>query len=73
MDPLARILRKTLRKESILHLKVVYSEEEPMVPHIYDDFNEEVNSRRPIPASNAFVPAAAGLIIGGEVVKDLIK
>lgn len=75
MDPLARILRKTLRKEGIVHLKVVYSEEQPMTP-VEQPIDEEMNtpnSRRAIPASNAFVPATAGLIIGGEVVKDLIK
>jgi len=85
MDPLAKVIRKKLRKEGIPHLKVVYSEEEPLVP--FDD--EEIScrfhcicpnkdmrkctERRNIPASNAFVPAAAGLIVGGEVVKDLIK
>ncbi len=75
MDPLARILRKTLRKEGIEHLKVVYSEEQPITP-VEQPIDEEMNtsnSRRAIPASNAFVPATAGLIIGGEVVKDLIK
>ena len=78
MDPLARILRKTLRKEGIVHLKVVYSEEQPLVPveseKVEDsEANEEkVSTHRTTPASNAFVPAAAGLIVGGEVVKDLI-
>ena len=77
MDPLARILRKTLRKEGIAHLKVVYSEEQPLVPvecEIQGELTKEevFSSLRPIPASNAFVPAAAGLIVGGEVVKDLI-
>lgn len=77
MDPLARILRKTLRKEGIAHLKVVYSEEQPLLPvdcGIQGELTkkEVVSSHRPIPASNAFVPAAAGLIVGGEVVKDLI-
>lgn len=58
MDPLAKVLRKTLRKEGILHFKVVYSEEQPQ-------------QQAALLASCAFVPAAAGLIIGGEVVKDL--
>lgn len=62
MDPLAKIIRKKLRKEGIHGLKVVYSEEQPLAV-----------SDRSTPASNAFVPAAAGLILGGEVVKDLIK
>ena len=79
MDPLARVLRKKLRKEGIEHFKVVYSEEQPLKPVIA---NEEMqreadalaaNGRRSLPASCAFVPAAAGLVIGGEVVKDLVK
>jgi tRNA A37 threonylcarbamoyladenosine dehydratase len=69
IDPLAKILRKKLRKEGIEHLKVVYSEEEPMMP-VEPLMNEQ---GRPVPASNAFVPAAAGLIIGGEVIKDLTR
>ncbi|MCR5131063.1 MAG: tRNA threonylcarbamoyladenosine dehydratase [Prevotella sp.] len=79
MDPLAKVLRKTLRKEGITHLKVVYSEEEPLYPiessgNISADSNtNNTNSRRETPASNAFVPAAAGLAVGGEVVKDLIS
>ncbi len=62
IDPLAKVLRKTLRKEGIEHVKVVYSEETPKL---------SAESREQL-GSNAFVPAAAGLIVGGEVVKDLI-
>lgn len=69
IDPLAKILRKKLRKEGIEHLKVVYSEEEPMM--LVEPLMNEKG--RPVPASNAFVPAAAGLIIGGEVIKDLTR
>ena len=81
MDPLAKIIRKKLRKLGIDHLKVVYSEEPPL-PYAEDRHfspsteasqKQEGQGRRAIPASNAFVPAAAGLVIGGEVVKDLIK
>ena len=68
VDPLARILRQKLRREGIHHLKVVYSEEIPLPSSVIDESNG-----RPVPASNAWVPPAAGLIIGGEVVKDLIK
>lgn len=68
VDPLARILRQKLRREGIHHLKVVYSEEVPLPSSVTDESNG-----RPVPASNAWVPPAAGLIIGGEVVKDLIK
>ena len=85
MDPLAKVIRKKLRKMGIKKLKVVYSEEEPLRP--IDDPNiscrfhcicpnkdmRKCTDRRDIPASNAFVPAAAGLICGGEVVKDLIR
>ena len=85
MDPLAKVIRKKLRKEGIQHLKVVYSEEEPLEP--FDDAEiscrfhcicpnkdmRKCTERRTIPASNAFVPAAAGLICGGEVVKDLVN
>lgn len=65
-DPLAKYLRKKLRKMGIEHLKVVFSEETPLKP-----IQELAEGERPTPASNAFVPAAAGLILGGEVVKDL--
>lgn len=68
VDPLARILRQKLRREGIHHLKVVYSEEVPLPSSVTDASNG-----RPVPASDAWVPPAAGLIIGGEVVKDLIK
>ncbi len=81
MDPLAKIIRKKLRKLGIDHLKVVYSEEPPLpyaeplqtTPSPEALQKQEGQGRRAIPASNAFVPAAAGLVIGGEVVKDLIK
>lgn len=78
MDPLAKVIRKKLRKLNIEHQKVVYSNETPMKPaadsSMESGFFEEKpgNCRRPVPASNAFVPAAAGLIAGGEVIKDLI-
>lgn len=85
MDPLAKVIRKKLRKLHIPHLKVVYSEEEPLRP--IDDpaiscrFHcicpnkdmRKCTERRDIPASDAFVPAAAGLVVGGEVVKDLVR
>lgn len=84
MDPLAKVIRRKLRQLHIPHLKCVWSEEEPLEPidqpeiscrfHcICPDRNmRKCTERRNIPASNAFVPAAAGLIAGGEVVKDLI-
>lgn len=70
-DPLARVLRKKLRRLGVDRLKVVCSTEKP-AEHITTDDEESQKPGRPTPASNAFVPAAAGIIIGGEVVKDLI-
>jgi len=72
MCPLARIMRKELKKRGISHLKVVYSQEEALTPEV--DPEELVRTgKRQIPGSVAFVPGAAGLILAGEVVKDLIK
>ena len=62
-DPLAKVIRRKLRKENIYHVKVVYSPEVPL-PALGTDKT---------PPSNVWVPAAAGFIAGGEVVKDLIK
>ena len=69
--PLARIMRKELRHRGIEHLKVVYSREEPLTPS--QSLQEESPGRRQLPGSVAFVPSVAGLIIAGEVIKDLIK
>ena len=67
--PLARVMRRELRKRGIEHVKVVYSTEPPLVPAPAD----EDAHRRTTPGSVAFVPAVAGLILAGEVIKDLIK
>lgn len=72
VDPLAKVMRQTLRREGIYHVKVVFSEEIPMRPVEPNDDAQKNEKRRSIPASNAFVPPAAGLFIGGEVVKNLI-
>lgn len=69
--PLAKVMRRELKKRGIEHLKVVYSEEVPMMLCDNVEASKELSSKR-IPGSNAFVPSAAGLIIAGEVVKDLI-
>ncbi len=67
--PLARVMRRELKKKKIEQLKVVYSREEVLVPKkILSD-----ESKRVIPGSVAFVPSVAGLIIAGEVVKDLVN
>lgn len=67
--PLARVMRRELKKRGIEHLKVVYSKEKAMTPLEA----EESTGRRQTPGSMAFVPSVAGLIIAGEVIKDLIK
>ena len=85
MCPLARVMRRELRKRGIKHLKVVYSREPVMTP--LDDMTiscrahcicppgtaRKCTQRRQVPGSNAFVPPVAGLIIAGEVVKDLTR
>ena len=67
--PLARVMRRELKKRGIPHLKVVYSQEPPLSPA---GTGEEDNTRRQNPGSVAFVPPVMGLILAGEVVKDLI-
>ena len=83
--PLAKVMRRELKKRGVKTLKVVYSEEEPIRP--IDDMasscrtdcicppgaEHKCTERRAIPGSTAFVPSVAGLIIAGEVVKDLVK
>lgn len=79
--PLAKVMRRELKKRGIDHLKVVYSKEKPMTP-IEDSENSCVcppgterkcTVRRQIPGSLAFVPSVVGLIIAGEITKDLIE
>ncbi len=70
VDPLARVIRQGLRKRGINHLKVVYSEEEPRAPFVLD--SSVLNSSSRAPSSSPFVPSAAGLLIGSEIVKDLM-
>ena len=69
VDPLARVMRRELKKRGIKKLKVVYSKEEPLTPLA----SEEETTRRALPGSTAFVPSAVGLLIASEVVKDLIR
>ena len=71
MCPLSRIMRKELKKRGIHHLKVVYSQEEALTPAV-DEEELARTGKRQIPGSVAFVPGAAGLVLAGEVVKDLI-
>lgn len=69
--PLARVMRRELKKRGINRLKVVYSEEIPIVDK--NENSEKKASGRNAPPSMIFVPATAGLIVASEVVKDLIK
>lgn len=69
--PLAKVMRRELKKRGVRNLKVVYSREEPIQP--LQDAAQDTGKRRAIPGSAAFVPSVAGLIIASEVVKDLIK
>lgn len=83
MCPLARVMRKELKKRRIKKLKVVYSQEEPIQPKkISGDCNTQCIcpnkdrtcvERRTIPGSTSFVPSVAGLIIASEIVKDIAK
>lgn len=70
MCPLARVMRKELGKRGIRHLKVVYSQEEAMTPTGWEEEAAALGKRQ-IPGSVAFVPGAAGLLLAGEVVRDL--
>ena len=74
--PLARIIRKECRKRGIDKLKVVYSEEDPIKTVLPPDdpaWAELPEGRNALPGSVCFVPAVAGMIIAGEVIKDLVK
>ena len=70
-DPLARVLRRELKKRKVTHLKVVYSKEKPM--KIIPEEKEEETYKKEVPGSTAFVPPVAGIIIASEVIKDLLK
>lgn len=65
--PLAKVMRRELKKRNVKHLKVVYSKEIPLTPA----GSEEESNKRALPGSIAFTPSVAGLIIASEVVKDL--
>ena len=84
VDPLARVMRRELKKRGVTSLKVVYSREKPLQPLSDQDPAETsdtagtetgeegaAHQRRSTPGSLAFVPSVAGLIIAGEVIKDL--
>ncbi len=69
--PLAKVMRKELRQRGITKLKVVYSKEEPIILKLQDDKLVEKNAKKQVPGSVSFVPSVAGMIIAGEVIKDL--
>ena len=66
--PLAKVMRRELKKRNIKNVKVVYSKEEPVEAKAEA---VETTGRRSVPGSCAFVPSVAGLILAGEVIKDL--
>ena len=70
MCPLARVMRRELSKRGIRHLKVVYSQEEALTPTGWEEEAAALGKRQ-IPGSVAFVPGAAGLLLAGEVIRDL--
>ena len=70
MDPLARVMRRELGKRGIKHLKVVWSPEEALTPQGWEAEAEALGKRQ-IPGSVSFVPGAAGLILAGEVLREL--
>lgn len=67
--PLARVMRRELKKRGVKGVKVVYSKEEPIAPQT----DEKTANGKPVPASIAFAPSVMGLIVASEVIKDLIK
>lgn len=70
--PLARAMRQQLKKRGVKKLEVVFSTEQSITPKADVSLNEELPpGRRSVPGSNAFVPSVAGLIIAGEVIKDI--
>lgn len=83
IDPIAKVMRKELRKRGVEHLKVVYSTEDPLKPDQESDASCKVKCicppdasrkcslRRQVPGSVSFIPSVVGLILAGEVIKDL--
>lgn len=83
--PLAKVMRRELKKRNVKHLKVVYSKEKPLTPmeNVASSYREEcavspevehiATGKRAIPGSTAFVPPVVGLIIASEVIKDMTK
>ena len=70
--PLAKVMRRELKKRGVKNLKVVYSKEEPLKPIISDFKEADTKGNGIAPGSVAFVPSVVGLIIAGEVVRDIV-
>jgi len=68
--PLCKVIRKEVKDRGIRKLKVLYSEEKPLTPK-FEPSEEEKGERRSVPGSIAFVPPVAGLMIAGEVIREL--
>lgn len=71
--PLARVMRRELRKEGITHLKVLCSTEEPIKPLFQTKEDNAGGARRQTPGSVSFVPSVGGLMIAGECIRDLLR
>ena len=71
--PLARVMRRELKKRGVEHLKVVYSKEPPITPKEAEPETDGSHQKRQTPGSCAFVPSVAGLIMAGEIIRDLCK
>ena len=70
--PLARVMRRELKKRGITGVKAVYSTEEALTPQAAQAGDTKGTAGRPTPGSMAFVPSVAGLILAGEIVRDLL-
>ena len=68
--PLCKVMRRELKARGIYHLKVLYSKEKPMKAE--DNGERKGTTDRPVPGSISFVPSVAGLLIAGEVIRDLL-
>lgn len=71
MCPLAKVMRRELKLRGIQKLKVVFSPETPLTPLAFEEESTLIPQKRQTPGSLSFVPSVAGLILAGEVIKDL--
>ena len=71
--PLCRVMRRELKGRGITGLKVVYSREKPLTPLVLPEEEEPQEGKRSVPGSMSFVPPAAGLLLAGEVIRELLE